>query len=271
MPVAKETHEFAIKSQTIEKDRLSSDYSQYVSEKISFTIPPDYKIKNVKFGGSDGVEYAVRVRIKQDIKLFPDHNSTYLIPFKPNLVNEFSQSVKGKIKENYSFRLSKSDYNAGDVVNISYDEIIPMDYDSVKIELVTGINIKAKSHKDNYAMSMHLGEYDILDLIPKEITLPNIPISSIDGVNASIKNYIRISMKSGRKNNQVLLPINYNNDESFFENYDMKDPNFQWDDTVLDTKKAQRFKIFNLIRALSLTGLFIYIIVFEGGFIPFPF
>ena len=80
MPVAKETHEFAITSQTIEKDRLSSDYSQYVSEKISFTIPPDYKIKNVKFGGSDGVEYAVRVRIKQDIKLFPDHNSTYLIP-----------------------------------------------------------------------------------------------------------------------------------------------------------------------------------------------
>ena len=78
-------------------------------------------------------------------------------------------------------------------------------------------------------------------------------------------------MKSGRKNNQVLLPINYNNDESFFENYDMKDPNFKWDDTVLDTKKAQRFKIFNVIRTLSLTGLFIYIIVFEGGFVPFPF
>ncbi len=57
-----------------------------------------------------------------------------------------------------------------------------------------------------------------------------------------LKNYIRISMKSGRKNNQVLLPINYNNDESFFENYDMKDPNFKWDDTVLDTKKLNDLK-----------------------------
>ena len=271
MPVSTETHQFASSSQTIEKDRLSTDYSQYVSEKISFTIPSDYKIKNVRFGDSDGVEYAVRVRIKQDIKLFPDHDSTYLIPFKPNILNEFSQSVKGKIKENYSFRLSKSDYNAGDVINISYDEIIPMEYDSIKIDLVTAIDIKARSHRDNYAMSMHLGEYDILDLIPKEITLPNIPISSIDGVNASIKNYIRISMKSGRKNNQVLLPINYNNDDSFFDNYDMRDPNFQWEETVLDTKKAQRFKIFNVLRTFVLTGFFVYYLVFQGGFIPFPF
>ena len=271
MPVAKETHEFAITTQTIEKDRLSSDYSQYVSEKISFTIPSDYKIKNVRFGDSDGVEYAVRVRIKQDIKLFPDHNSTYLIPFKPKIVNEFSQSVKGKIKENYSFRLSKSDYNAGDVINISYDEIIPMEYDSVAIDLVTAIDIKARSHSDNYAKSIPLGEYDVLDLIPKEITLPNIPISSINGVNASIKNFIRISMKNGRKNNQVLLSINYNNDDSFFTNYNMRDSNFQWDDTVLNTKKAKRFKVFNVIRTLVLTGLFIYYIVFQDGFVPFPF